>query len=216
MAERGYSENFKTPDCTLGFDRYLLEPQTKTNDAGKEFQEYGATLIFSNSTPKAVFEKAIMEACVAAGWGNEAKIVDMIKKSLIKSPFLAGDGKEAVNKKTGDLHPGMGPDVWFVRTNTRVAPPVRFKDPNIQASKQEVYAGCTGFAVLNAYTWENKQNGKGVTFGLQYFQKRADGTPHYTGGARPVDANQYYETVEDNGAAPEETKAGAGAGGLFG
>lgn len=218
MADRGYSENFKTPDCTLGFDRYLFEPEERTSDDGVKSKVYGATFIFPKTVSKSDFEKAIIDACISAGWGDQAKVVGMIKAKLIKSPFIEGDGKEAHNKKTGDLHPGMGPDVWFIRAGTRVegGPTVRWKDPNIPASKKDVYAGCTVFAVLNAYTWDNPKNGKGVSFGLQYVQKRADGDRHYTGGATAADANKYYEKIEDTGAAPDSTTNGAGAGGLFG
>lgn len=223
---RGHSENFRAPDCRLGFDLFLLQPQKKTNDAGqpitdkngKQVEEWGATFIYPNSTSKAPFEKAIIEACINAKWGDEAKIKEMIGAGLIKSPFLKGDGKEARFKKgekAGELQPGYGPDVWFIRTNTRIAPPVRYKDPNIQATREEVYSGCYGFPVLNAYTWEG-QTGKGVTFGLQYFQKLRDGEKLFTGGAASVDPGEYFEKIEDAGDAPAETKSGAGAGGLFG
>lgn len=223
---RGHSENFRAPDCRLGFDLYLLQPQKKTLDSGqpmldksgKQVEEWGATFIYPNSTPKTVFEKAIIEACVNAKWGTEAEVIKLIGADLIKSPFLKGDGKEARFKKgekAGELQPGYGPDVWFIRTNTRIAPPVRYKDPNIQATKEEVYAGCYGFPVLNAYTWDTS-SGKGVTFGLQYFQKLRDGEKLFTGGGAAVDPNEFFEQIEDTGSAPDETKNGAGAGGLFG
>lgn len=222
---RGHSENFRAPDARLGFDLYLLNPQEKKDNSGKvimkdgvSVKEWGATFIYPNSTPKTVFEKAILEACVNAKWGTEAEIVKLIGAGLIKSPFLKGDGKEARFKKgekAGELQPGYGPDVWFIRTNTRIAPPVRFKDPNIQATKEEVYAGCYGFPVLNAYTWDT-DSGKGVTFGLQYFQKLRDGEKLFTGGGAAVDPNEFFEQIEDTGSAPDETKNGAGAGGLFG
>lgn len=219
MADRGYSENFRTPDGVLGFDRWLFEAEKKVDPkTGKESFVYGATLIFPKTTSKAPFEAAIMEACLSAGWGSEDKIKELIGAQMIRSPFLDGAGKEARNKKTGDLHPGMGSDVWFIRTGTRVegGPPVRWNDPNIPATKKDVYAGCKMFSVLNAYTWENKENGKGVSFGLQYLQKVGDGERHYTGGASAADPNKYFEKVENTGAAPDATKNGAGAGGLFG
>lgn len=223
---RGHSENFRAPDTRLGFDLYLLNPQEKKDNSGKiimkdgvSVKEWGATFIYPNSTPKTVFEKAILEACVNAKWGSEDEIKKLIGAGLIKSPFLKGDGKEARFKKgdkAGELQPGYGPDVWFIRTNTRIAPPVRFKDPNIQATKEEVYAGCYGFPVLNAYTWDT-DSGKGVTFGLQYFQKLRDGEKLFTGGGgAAVDPNEFFEQIEDTGSAPDETKNGAGAGGLFG
>lgn len=226
MADRGHSENFRAPDCRLGFDLYLLQPQKKTtktgqpvlDKTGKQVEEWGATFIYPNSTPKTVFEKAVIEACINAKWGDEEKIKQLIANGLIKSPFLKGDGPEARYKKgdkAGEIQPGYGPDVWFIRTNTRIAPPVRYKDPNIQATKDEVYAGCYGFPVLNAYTWEG-DTGKGVTFGLQYFQKLRDGERLFSGGGAAVDPNEFFEKIEDTGSAPEETKGGAGASGLFG
>lgn len=218
MADRGYSENFRTPDGVLGFDRWLFEAEKKVGDDGRESFVYGATLIFSKTSPKEAFESAIIEAAISVGWGDKAKVVGLIQNGMIRSPFLDGASKEARNKQTGELHPGMGPNVFFVRTNTRVkgGPPVRWNDPNIPATKKDVYAGCKMFAVLNAYTWENKQNGKGVSFGLQYLQKVGDGERHYTGGASAADPNKYFEKVENTGAAPDATKNGAGAGGLFG
>ena len=35
MADRGHSENFRAPDCRLGFDLYLLQPQKKTTKTGQ-------------------------------------------------------------------------------------------------------------------------------------------------------------------------------------
>jgi len=217
--ERGRSENFKTDTCRLGFDRWLFTPEKKVvgngPNKGKEFEEYGATLIFSNSISRVPFDKAVMAACIDAKWGTEQEIINLVKTDMIRLPFLKGDGKEARNKKDGQLHPGMGPDVWFIRTNTRQAPVVRWKDVNMQATKDEVYSGCYGFAVLNAYTWTG-DTGKGVSFGLNYFQKKTEGEKLFTGGQGGVDPSDYYEKIADEGDAPQETKTGAGAGGLFG
>jgi hypothetical protein len=68
--------------------------------------------------------------------------------------------------------------------------------------------------VLNAFCWTNAQNGDGVSFGIQFFQKIKDG--ERLGGSGGVDAAQWMESVPDEGAAPEATRGGAGAGGLFG
>jgi hypothetical protein len=216
MADRGYSENFRAPNCTLGFDKYLFTAEERVRDNGQKYEQFGCTLIWEESTPKTVFEKAIVDACVSANWGDAAKVVDLIKKGMIKSPFLKGDGAEAHNKKTGELHPGMGAGKWFLRVGTQIAPPVRYKDPNIQVDRSVVYGGCEVFPVLNAYTWINDKGGKGVSFGLQYLQKVADGTPHYSGAGGGVDATKYHETIADEGGAPSSTTGGQGASGLFG
>ena len=77
-----------------------------------------------------------------------------------------------------------------------------------------MYSGCYGKAVLNAFAWYNEQNGDGVSFGIQMFQKLQEG--ERLGGGGGVDASQWMETVVDEGPAPEATRSGAGAGGLFG
>jgi hypothetical protein len=46
------------------------------------------------------------------------------------------------------------------------------------------------------------------------FQKLQEG--ERLGGGGGVDVTQWMETVPDDGAAPDATRSGAGAGGLFG
>ena len=81
-------------------------------------------------------------------------------------------------------------------------------------SKEELYSGCFGYAVVNAFTWENKENGKGITFGISMFQKAKDGES--LGGGGGGNPDEFFEKIADEGDAPAETKTGAGAGGLFG
>lgn len=202
------SEDFKTPPCRLSFAQSLFKARAQDNGKPK----YGCTLIFTKEH-RAALEKQV-GAVIVAEWGEKG--IERAKGGLIKSPFLAGDGKEARNKATGDLHPGMGPDVFFIRVqaNEDRPPVVRWKDPNIPATQEEVYSGCRGFAVINAFAWHNDQNGDGVSFGIQYFQKTAD--DERIGGSGQIDPEKWHEKIEDAGDAPSETKTGAGAGGLFG
>lgn len=201
------SEDFRSPDCTLSFAFGLFKP--RKNDNGVE--KWQATLIFPNNCDRSKMEEAVRH-CIVETWGEKG--LERAKQGLIKSPFLPGDGKEARNKNTGDLHPGMGPDVFFIRPTSNKPPVVRYKDPNIPATEEEVYSGCKGFAVLNAFAWNNAQNGDGVSFGIQYFQKTGEG--ERLGGSGGVDPEQWHEKIDDTGEAPAETKSGAGAGGLFG
>lgn len=214
------SADFKTPDARLSFAQTLFKPRA-SEEGGK--QKYGCTLIFPKSamtekTCKMVDGKMASLQDIVAGviieqWGEKG--LERAKAGLIKSPFLAGDGKEARNKTTGELHPGMGPDVFFIRTtaNADRRPQVSSTPAAmIPATEDEVYSGCEGFAVLNCFAWNNAQNGDGVSFGIQMFFKKRDGE-RIGGGSSSPDA--WTETVEDHGAAPSETKTGAGAGGLF-
>lgn len=203
------SEDFKTPPCRLSFAQNLFKARKATDDAKAK---YGCTLIFTKEH-RATLEKEVAKVIVEQ-WGEKG--IERAKAGLIKSPFLAGDGKEARNKTTGELHPGMGPDVFFIRTqaNEDRPPVVRYKNPNIPATEDEVYSGCRGFAVINAFAWNNPQNGDGVSFGIQYFQKTQD--DERIGGSGQLDPEKWHEKIEDAGDAPAETKTGAGAGGLFG
>jgi hypothetical protein len=203
------SDDFKTPPCRLSFAQNLFKPRAAQDGAKTK---YGCTLIFAKEH-RAALEKHVA-AVIREQWGDKG--IERAKQGLIKSPFLAGDGKEARNKESGELHPGMGPDVFFVRTsaNEDRPPVVRYKDPNIPATPEDVYSGCRGFAVINAFAWHNDQNGDGVSFGIQYFQKTED--DERIGGSGQVDPEKWFEKIDDTGDAPEETKTGAGAGGLFG
>lgn len=203
------SEDFKTPTCRLSYAQTLFKARAAKNSTTKKF---GATLIFPKSALPEL-EKHVA-GVIRDEWGEKG--LQRAANGAIRSPFLAGDGKEARNKETGDLHPGLGPDVVFIRctANEERPPAVRFRSPTIPATEEEVYSGCYGFAVLNAYAWHNDESGDGVSFGIAYFQKTGDG--ERLGGGGPVDVGKYFEKVEDTGSAPEETKAGAGAGGLFG
>jgi len=201
------SADFKTPLCRVSFAGSLFKPRAQTPGA---VEKYGCTLIFEKSVDKSALENAL-KGVIIAQWGEKG--LERAKAGLIKSPFLDGNGKEARNKSTGDLHPGFGPDVFFIRVQSIRAPVVRWKSENIPATADEVYSGCYGKAVLNAFAWTNAQNGDGVSFGIQMFQKLQEG--ERLGGGGGLDPTSWMETVADEGPAPEATK-GAGAGGLFG
>lgn len=200
--------DFKTPMCRLSYANGLFK--ARSQEEGKP-PKFGATLIFPNSA-RAELEKHVAETIVAE-WGDKG--IEMAKKGLIKSPFLAGDGKEARSKKTGDIHAGLGADFFFIRpsANEDRPPAVRWKNPNLQETESNVYSGCYGKAVLNCFAWHNDKSGDGVSFGLQMFQKLGEGDPL---AASAVDVDKHFETVEDAGPAPSETQGGKGAAGLFG
>ena len=207
------SEDFKPTDMArLSYAGSLFKARAG-EDGGKE--KFGCTLIWPKT---AAASRRRMEQVVAdlivKQWGPAA--IEQAKAGLIKLPFLDGNGKEARSKKTGELHVGMGPDVWFVRptANADHPPAVIWRDSNKQETEATVYSGCHGKPVLNAFCWENVKNGRGVSFGIQMFQKLEEGKR--LGGSGGVDTEKWAESVADEGPGPETTQNGAGAAGLFG
>ena len=205
---RARSQDFKTPIARLSFSQTLFKARAQQVGGTEKF---GCTLIFPKAGDRSVLDEAVKKVIVEE-WGEKGLV--KAKAGLIKSPFLDGDSKEARNKSTGDLHPCMGPDVFFIRVQSNKAPIVRYKSPIIPATEEEVYSGCYGFAVINAFAWHNDQNGDGVSFGIQYFQKTKDGDR--LAGSGSINPEQWHEKISDEGSAPEETKGGEGAAGLFG
>ena len=203
------SSEFKSPLCRLSYAQSLYKPRAAT-EGGEP--KYGCTLIFEKKY-RAELEKHVAET-ILAEWGPKG--LERAKAGIIKSPFLAGDGKEARSKTTGEIQPGLGPDFFFIRpsANKDRPPAVWWKDPNKQEDESTVYSGCFGKAVLNCFAWHNDKSGDGVSFGLAGYQKHAEG--ERLGGAGPIDKEKWSETIADEGEAPKETKNGKGAGGLFG
>ena len=202
------SADFKTDLCRVSFAGSLFKPRAQ-QEGGVE--KYGCTLIFPKTCDRTALDNAVRSVIVAQ-WSEQG--LERAKAGLIKSPFLDGNGKEARNKKTGELHPGFGPDVFFLRVQSIRQPVLRYRSEHLPATEEEIYSGCFGKAVLNAFAWNNPQNGDGVSFGIQFFQKIKDGDR--LGGSGGVSAASWMEAIPDEGEAPEATRGGAGASGLFG
>lgn len=203
------SENLKTPLCRFAYTQHLFK--LKKDDNGKE--SWNCTLLF----PKDADLSALKELALAAAkeeWGDKA--VQMLKDGLIYNPFLDGDGPQGKNKQTGEAHRGF-PGTTFLRVQSGKDFRPKLVDNNVLpiASQEDFYSGCYGYAVVNAFTWENKEKGKGISFGISMAQKTREGEKLGGGEANP---EQYFqkEAVDDAGAAPASTKSGAGAAGLFG
>lgn len=200
------SSDLKTPLARLAFSQGLWELQT--TQSGKK--QWNCSLLFPKTVDLAPLHNLALEAAKEE-WGDKA--VQMIKDGIIKSPFLDGDGKQGKSKKTGEPHNGF-PGHTFIRCTSGEDYRPKLVNQKVLpiTSKEELYSGCFVFAVVNAFTWENKENGKGITFGVSMLQKAKDGESLGGGGADP---SEHFESIADEGDAPAETKAGAGAGGLF-
>jgi hypothetical protein len=205
------SDDFKSPPCRLAFSQGLFKPRAAAEGAAKK---YGCTLIIENKW-RPQLEKVIGEIIVEQ-WGEKGLM--RAKAGGIKSPLLAGDGKEARSKNDGELHPGFGPEFFFIRTqaNEDHKPIVLWNTKEMQATQEEVYSGCYGFAVINCWAWNHPSSGDGVSFGIRLFQKTRDGES--IGGVSPLDVDKWYEQIDPSDSIGDVKKSGGGksAGSLFG
>ncbi|MGE0211803.1 MAG: ssDNA-binding protein [Parvibaculaceae bacterium] len=200
--------DIKTPLCRVAFTQGLWELQT-TDRGGKQ---WSCSLLFPKGTNIAALHENALAAAVEE-WGDKA--AQMIKDKLIHSPFLDGDGPQGKSKKTGEPHAGF-PGNTFIRVISGEDYRPKLVNQKVLpiTSKDELYSGCYGYAVVNAFTWENKEKGKGISFGISMFQKAKDG--ERLGGGGGGNPEDHFEKIEDEGDAPAATKTGAGAEGLFG
>lgn len=201
------SEDVKTPLARFAFTQSLFKPQDRDN--GKK--QWGCTLLFPKGEDLSVLKEAAVKA-ITDEWGDKGK--DMLKNGLIHSPFLDGDGPQGVNKKTGERHNGFAGHVFIRVISGEEYRPRLFNAKVLPiGSQDELKSGDYGYAVVNAFTWENKEKGKGLSFGVSMIQKAKDGESLGGGGGAAPDA--FFEKLEDAGDAPDETKGGKGASGLF-
>lgn len=196
----------------LAFGQNLFEPQKMDNGDEK----YNCTLLF----PKGDGELKKLEASAVAAatekWGDKAK--DMIANGAIKSPFLDGDGAQAVSKKTGERHAGFA-GCKFIRPGSGVKFPPRLIDRGLNPimDQSELPSGSWVFALVNAFCWENKNQGKGISFGVSVVQleTKAKGD-EVLGGTGGPSVGDYFEAIPDDGEDTSAATADNGAAGLFG
>lgn len=202
------SEDIKTPMARVAFAQNLFKPQESDSGAKK----FGCSLLFSKDTDLSALHDAAFAAAKEA-WGDKAK--DMIQNGVIKTPFIDGDGPQGCSKKTGERHAGFA-GTTFIRcvSGEDFKPKVFDRNVNPVGDASGCPSGWYGYAVVNAFTWENSQNGKGISFGISLFQVAKEG--EVLGGSGGPDPNKFLEKIADEGEAPSETKSGDGAAGLFG
>ena len=183
------SGTFATPEGQLSFCDSLFE---KRSMDGVKFN-YGCTIIYDNKHRE--FFMDIIRKVIGQKWGEKGQ--RDFDKGLIKNPILEGDGPQAHSKQSGELWGGMGKGKFFIRPTAQedAQPQVFYRSKHVQASREEIYAGCWGKGILNAYTYENPSGGRGVSFGIRAFQKFRDGEP--LGGRQPFDPDKWIVDIED-------------------
>ena len=189
------------PLTRISYAQGLHKPQQ--NDNGSD--RYGVTLIVPKDKAK-VFQDAVKEV-ILGQWGEKG--VERFQKGLIKNPIIPGDGKQA-HDKDGNLKPGMGPDVIFIRTSSGFAAKV-FGPSGHPMDPADVKSGWWGYPVLNAFAWHNPKNGDGVSFGLSmWMHAKEDETLGGDGGGDP---SRFFEQVQTG---DDGNDVSGGAGDMFG
>jgi len=183
------SADLKTPLARLAFANGLFDLQT--TQSGKK--QWNCSLLFPKGADISSLKNLALEAAKEE-WGDKA--VQMIKDEIIKSPFLDGDGKQGKSKKTGEPHEGF-PGTTFIRCTSGEDYRPKLVNQKVLpiTSKDELYSGCYVFAVVNAFTWDTKENGKGITFGISMLQKVKDGDR--LGGGGRAKAEDEFEPIGD-------------------
>ena len=206
------SEDVKTPLAIIAFSRSIFKPMERDNGR----QQYGCTLLFPKSVDLSPLQNAALNAATTE-WGEKAK--EMIKNGVIKNPFLDGDGKQGRSKTTGEPHAGF-PGNTFIRcvSGSDFKPRVFDKRRNPVMDPDECPSGSQVYGVVHAFTWENKENGKGISFGISLLQvvRKAEGD-EVLGGAGGPNPDAFFETiVDDEDKSGDVTWGGDGAASLFG
>lgn len=209
------SREIKTPLAIAAFTQGLFKAQKFETDDGGSKESWNVSLLFSKSTDISELKKIAGEAAVAE-WGDKAG--QMMADGLIHNPFLDGDGPQGKSKKDGKPHKGF-PGTIFIRCSSGkdYQPKVYNRQKIDVMTPDGCPSGSQVYGVVSAYTWEHKKtNRRGVTFGISMVQvvKIATGDEVLGGGG--ADPDKYFDAIADEGAAPEKTKSGAGAGSLFG
>lgn len=208
MAKKMYrTESAKGPLMRLSYAQSLRKG--RENDKG--VVKYGCTLILpkSDTAGMALLQKMVAEV-VKGEWGDKG--VERFKNGLIKNPIIPGDGKEARNKESGEINPGLGADMIFIRPTANEAVKV-FNKAVQPASDDEIVSGYWGYPVLNAYAWHHETNGDGVSFGISMVQIVKEDEP--LGGSGGGDPGAFFQAEKIDSSDSGASLGAGGAGDMF-
>lgn len=210
---KGRSVELKTPLMRFSFVNCLVPQDQEKERDGKLIKVKTWNLV--GLVAKSVDLSTMHEAAFAAAkeaWNDEDKIKKWLKEETLKTPFLDGDGKQAISKKNGERYDGYAGHT-FVRFATERAPKMVTQKMQPVTTEDELYSGCYGYIVTQALAYDHPKSGKGISFGLNMLQVAKHGEKF---GGQSSAPEEHFEKIEDEGDAPSSTKEGKGAAGLFG
>ena len=170
-----------TPVFTVSFPNLF----TPSEFEGKK--KYGVTALFKKKDKK-TWDKLISLVDLAAKdkWGKAASAI-----SLFVHPLKDGDDKADASME-GKYENYR--DHYFLSFQSEYQPGIVNREREDILDPDEIYPGCVGRALVNVYAWEYQNNKgavmkRGVSFGLQHFQKWDDGERF--GGSRTSAADAF-------------------------
>lgn len=188
MAAQEQKRQIVTPKFRVSFPA-LAEAKTAP---GSTTPKFSVVALFDKATDLSEL-KALAKAAVELKWPDPAK-----RPKGLRSPFRDGSEKEDIEGYAGTV---------FCTLSSKLRPGVVDKNAKriseINDIQEQVYPGCYGRATVIAYAYDNAGN-RGVAFGLQNFQKLAEGEPL---GGRTKPEDDFGPVEGGEGAAPQSAAA---------
>jgi hypothetical protein len=157
----------------------LFKKQLPQDETDQDKARYQTAMVFTDKADLKVLAD-LVEAAAVKEWGADYKT-----KFKVKKPFL----KVEDFPKMGDL--AKQGFITFIRTATKTKPEVVGPDGRTPATEDEAYSGRWAVLTVNAWTYDHKTGGKGVSIGLQNAQLLDHADP--LGSGRPAAAGQFTD-----------------------
>lgn len=165
---------------------HIFEPRTLEGSDPK----YSVTLLIKKTDDFTVKKlKAAIAAAQAAYTERNPG-----KKAPTKNTLHDGDGVRESGEEFGPECKGC----WVITASTKTKPIIVDADKNQITDPAEIYSGCYGRAIINAFAYDTHGN-RGITFALNGIMKLSDGDP--LGGNR-ASADDFDDDWQDAENAP--------------
>jgi hypothetical protein len=170
-----------TSEFRASFAHVLKKGKTPNGD-----EKYMVTMLF----PKKTTDIKALENAMAAAIVDKFGSLDKKPKGM-KNPIKDGDDASKYDPDTYKGYQGH----WVVYASSN--DPIQCVGPAVEEilDPKEVYSGSFGRAVIRAFAYDHSVN-KGVSFGLQMYQKTRDGDPFSSRGK----AEDFFDAIAGDNA----------------
>jgi len=170
---------------------HIFEPRTLEGSDPK----YSVTLLIKKTDDFTV--KKIRAAVQAAQTAYTDR--NPGKKAPTKNTIHDGDGVRESGEEFGPECKGC----YVITASTKTKPIIVDADKNLITDPAEIYSGCYGRAIINAFAYDTHGN-KGITFALNGVMKLSDGDP--LGGSRATADDFDDDWRDEDDFAPFDTE----------
>lgn len=182
-----------TPQFRASFAS-VFQPKRVANDDKAEPQ-YSVVMLFAKGADIASLKNAAQRA-LEDKFGPE-KVKKLVASKKLKTPFK---DQATLVDKNGDMHAGCEAGAIYIQANRKQKDgPPGIVDEKVQdiIDQDEFYSGCYARATVEAYAWEHRTGGTGVSFALHNIQRLKHGDRLGGGGkAKPSDEFEAMATAD--------------------